>query len=427
MRPNVSSEAGDGAVARLRAPSVLMIAPYFFPPSNAEAIVNAKLVSAMRDAGWSVRVVTEHAVSNGYYPGAEAGWGAIAEVAEPVRRTGTLRAYAGVASMLARIEPTTRTEMEWMVPAIAAGVRLARRERFDVVLSRAVPESSHFIGYAVAARSGLRWIANWNDPLPWVKQPPPYGGGPGAAWPMTQRWRYRSFIRRASWHVFPSERLRRYVASYMPGNLLAKSSVIPHVAWGGARAAATRSSAVFTLCHAGDLRPPRDPLPLLRAVRALLDTHSDARVAVRLIGVVDDAVRFMVDRLRLQGVVSLEPPVPYSEALARLAASDVALILEADAAEGIFFPSKLVDYAELGRPVLAIGPRHSTVRDFLERHRAGLAADIRSEEEVSRAVDALFSAWRSGELRSRYDAGRILGEVAPAKVLGAYEDLLSRI
>lgn len=35
-------------------PRVLMIAPYCFPPVNAEAIVNCKLALAMLQVGWSL-------------------------------------------------------------------------------------------------------------------------------------------------------------------------------------------------------------------------------------------------------------------------------------------------------------------------------------------------------------------------------------
>ena len=59
----------------------------------------------------------------------------------------------------------------------------------------------------------------------------------------------------------------------------------------------------------------------------------------------------MVQELGLEGVVELIPPVPYAEALGRLAQSDILLLL----AEGQPFqiPAKLFEYLHIRRPILA--------------------------------------------------------------------------
>ena len=49
-------------------PSILMIAPFCYPPAQPEAFVNANLAIAMKEAGWHVDIVTEALPVYQWYP-----------------------------------------------------------------------------------------------------------------------------------------------------------------------------------------------------------------------------------------------------------------------------------------------------------------------------------------------------------------------
>jgi hypothetical protein len=51
----------------------------------------------------------------------------------------------------------------WMPAAVAAGLRLTRKERFDAVLSTSPPPSAHLVAYAIAQKRGLPWVADYRD------------------------------------------------------------------------------------------------------------------------------------------------------------------------------------------------------------------------------------------------------------------------
>jgi hypothetical protein len=80
----------------------------------------------------------------------------------------------------------------WIPFAVAAGLRLTRKERFDAVLSTSPPPSAHLVACAIAQRRGLPWIADYHDL--WC-------GNPNAAkGPMRSRletWLERAIRRRA--------------------------------------------------------------------------------------------------------------------------------------------------------------------------------------------------------------------------------------
>jgi hypothetical protein len=51
----------------------------------------------------------------------------------------------------------------WIPAAVAAGLRLTRKEHFDAVLSTSPPPSAHLVAYAIAQMRGLPWIADYHD------------------------------------------------------------------------------------------------------------------------------------------------------------------------------------------------------------------------------------------------------------------------
>ena len=66
----------------------------------------------------------------------------------------------------------------WAALALRKGRELLSKNRYDVIMSRALPEYAHLPALILARESGIPWIANWNDPASLRLLPPPYGNGP---------------------------------------------------------------------------------------------------------------------------------------------------------------------------------------------------------------------------------------------------------
>jgi glycosyltransferase involved in cell wall biosynthesis len=238
---------------------------------------------------------------------------------------------------------------------------------------------------------------------------------------------FRAIAAHCAWHTFPCERLRRYMCSYMPGGVEAKSSVVPHIAM-------TRFSAPpvphdgFSVCYAGSLEPPRDPRVLLEgakrfahkmdnpkgfSVRFLVDRPDDAADAARAIGVGD--------------LLRIEPARPYEEMFEALARSDVLVVIEAPLKEGIFLPSKFVDYVQTGRPILALSPTVGTLPDILSTHGGGLAVDGSSPSAVADAIETFYRHWETGSLDVAYGSSKLVELFSQQRVLGQYAELFRHV
>jgi hypothetical protein len=101
--------------------------------------------------------------------------------------------------------------------------------------------------------------------------------------------------------------------------------------------------------------------------------------------------------------------------------------LEAPCEEGVFFPSKFVDFVQTGHPILAVSPAHGTLTDILTANGGGIAADCRSPDTVARAIETLYLAWERGSLEPLYGSSRLFNLFSENYVIGQYLEIFGRI
>src|SRR5215211_6715272 len=164
----------------------------------------------------------------------------------------------------------------WNLTAIPAALRIARRERIDVVLTTSPPGSVHFVGAAVNRLLGVPWVADLRDSL--VAHP---------------HRRSESGLVRAKERV--GEQVARLVAARADA-IIAVSEAIAEEARGlspRGRVATIpngcdfddfagleyRPGDRFRITHAGSFFGKRDPRPFLQAL-----ADSDPAVVARFVG-----------------------------------------------------------------------------------------------------------------------------------------------
>ncbi len=394
-------------------PRILMLAPACYPLTGAECIVNAKLVLAMLRDGWEVDVLSfRH--KGVFYPDApEARWRMVQQrmiycPAELGRRS--------IGRLWAEAWGSLRSGY-WMLGAgwahwaVRQGRRMLKSKSYDVIMSRSWP--GFLAGMILAKSTGCPWIANWNDPWPDAAYPQPYGQGNHAA-RRDQRRLLEQAAAAARWHSFPSEGMRRHMLPLLGRGTQDKSSIIPHIAMtmpAGACKAERRDT--FILSHAGRLDSARKTDAFLEGfARFLRPLRAGTKVELKLIGDSGTAAA-AITRLGLAGHVVNTGRLSYDQSLSAMAGSDVLVVVEAQCSNGIFLPSKFVDYVQVGRPVLAVSPAAGTLADLLAAHGGGLLADNTSSDAVAEAIDTLYRSWQGGQLEQRH---------RPAKLQAIYRE-----
>lgn len=170
----------------------------------------------------------------------------------------------------------------------------------------------------------------------------------------------------------------------------------------------------FTFLHAGSLYGDRTAAPL---VRALSRPDLRERVRLELVGPADEATRAAVSARPTELEVELHAPVAWSEAVMRMRAADVCVVINSPGTGGgMALPSKLYEALALGRPVLALTPPGSDTERLLHAlghdHGTALPAD---EAAIAAAVIRLLAdppAAVDPQLLAGYDRDAIALKVA---------------
>jgi len=412
-------------------PRILMFALDCFPAVSPEAIVNAKLAIAMTEAGWEINVISKSNCRHRYPSSADKDWTPLADITQSIYAPSGWSAQNLLIKLRAAFQTGHITfGLSWVGQAISAGRRLASEKRYDVIISRATPWSSHLPALFLSRRLKVPWIANCNDPEPYEKYPPPYGQGPAALISPRIQKVFDAMARNASWITFPCERLRSYICSYLlqSENVLMKSSVIPHIAMRRFQKRFVKKHSRFILCHAGSVNSPRDSSTFLEGIKRFLQRSNDpGSLLVRFIGQQPDDLAAKAAAFGLNNVILIEEPKPYVETLEYLTDVDVLVIIEAPCEEGIFFPSKFVDYVQIGRPILAISPVEGTLADILSKHGGGIAVDVRSPQSIAEAIENLYNHWKAGTLETTYNSSRLFEMFSEEQILSQYMNVFARI
>jgi hypothetical protein len=82
--------------------------------------------------------------------------------------------YSGKPHPLAKVLVPEPLVAAWVPFARRRGVRLAREESFDAVITTSPPESVHLVGRAVRRRAGIAWVAELRDAWTFESLRPPF-------------------------------------------------------------------------------------------------------------------------------------------------------------------------------------------------------------------------------------------------------------
>jgi glycosyltransferase involved in cell wall biosynthesis len=385
-----------------RQPRILCISPFFPPVANSESFCAGKQIKALREAGVELKVLY---CSNINGPETREDdspcWRDLKEVATNVRipaRRNNIKTVAWMAHY------QTHFYVRWIHEIVCLAKRLHADRQFDVVYSRSLPTVGHIAGYWCAHSLELPWVVSMNDPWDTFAVP---GRGNEGTWlyrKASEHWLRRT-LKNADLVIYPSDRLRCHHERIT--GLSRSAIVIPHVGQSAASDSMSdkRRQPLFRLVHAGKLganeKPYRHTNALLLGLRGFLSSQPDAKESVRLIlvGPGDSETNNEIARLSLQHNIEVADQVSYEDSLAYISGANVCILVEAALSEGIFLPSKLVDYLVARKPILALSPRVGVVED-LARRGGIMRVDVDDASEVQGAIATLYAQYRRGSLES---------------------------
>ena len=382
---------------------------YYTPPRPGVATTRTRqLLHYLPQFGWDVTAVTARldgaasdVVQTEYVDlaarlkqlaglGTTSAHAALGTAAPAVYERPTLRQRAVAAGYAMTTYPDA--QVGWFTYARAAVRKLLQSGQFDAVLSSSPPFTSNLV--LGSLRTNVPWIADFRD----LWSAGNYGGTRfrGRLDAMLARWTAR---RVAAFTTITEEMAAELRAAHPGIDVYAIANAFDPQEW---ESIPFEREDRTTFVYAGQLYAGRrDPRPLLRAVRAVLDRGDIAPEELRIdfYSAREPWLESAIAEHRLEDVVRIAGVVPRDAVLAAERRADRLLVLLWDGAnaEGIV-TGKIFEYLGARRPVLATGgPLSSAVDEVLQSTNAGVRA--RDAGSIEREIVNAVREHRAGAVR----------------------------
>ncbi|MBV9126046.1 MAG: glycosyltransferase [Planctomycetes bacterium] len=302
----------------------------------------------------------------------------------------------------------------WYPWAVAAGSRLLRRRRFDLIWATGEPYSAYFIARALSRRSGVPFVIDMRDP--WTLEP--YRAEVRPAWRSAlERRQERSILAACRACVFAIQVTEQYAAAFP--QWAGKFHYIPN-GYDPADFAGVAPQRFdrFTIVHSGTFLPGYRPArPFLLALRELLNQEPGlaARAQVLFAGK-PGAESQIIQELGLAGLVRQVGYLPHRESISYLLGADLLLLIGGH--HRWEETGKIYEYLAAGKPILALVHPEGSAARLLRSYSLARVVDRENTKEAAAALQNLLTT--PPEVRtspedppaSRFERGRLTGQLA---------------
>ena len=374
---------------------ILVIAPASIPITGAEAICNVKLLRVLSENGYKIDLISKR-MKYTHYPETN-----LAELGLNLNSVNTIEVDNKISLKVIWqhlcclfIFGTVFKGAHWAYCVLKVAKELCKKNQYDAIITKNSP--SELLGYYFKKKNGIKWIATWNDPYPTKKYPKPYGNGVNAKLFILERPLLKK-MEKADYHIFPNQRIRDYMSNYI--NIPAeKTRIIPHVVIPREHIDTPHEN--LKIVHLGNVLPPRDATPFLRALSEFIKNKQDAKIEIAFIGQTPQSIKDYIKTTHLEKYVKVFPPVKYEESQEILETYDIQLIVEAPCEEGIFLPTKVSDSMQLGKPIFTISPSVGVLNDLYKKGHISYFSSVKDEKDILATLEQVYNDFTNGKLKT---------------------------
>ncbi|WP_286264217.1 glycosyltransferase [Thalassotalea atypica] len=269
----------------------------------------------------------------------------------------------------------------WIIGGVLSGLKDIRRNKPSVIVSTYPIASAHFIGYILHKISGIPWVADLRDPM----------AQPG--YPADKKkfflfnWIERKIVKHASKAILTAPGAKTFYQDKFPNVDETFWQVIPNgydevifdeIA-NELEPATPETDEKKAILHSGVIYPhERDPTALFQAFGQLkrdgVISANSLEIRLRATGH-DELYRPMLEKLEIEDIVKLLPPIEYKEALKEMFTVDGLLLMQSEGCN-YQIPAKAYEYIRVNNPILALTPKEGDTAQLVQH--SGVQCQISS-------------------------------------------------
>jgi len=276
----------------------------------------------------------------------------------------------------------------WIKEAIKKAENVIARSKIDLIMTSSTPLESHMVGLYLKTKYAIPWVASFSDPLPQKILPGPYRKN----FPVlscVESYIVRSILKEASAIHMPNPYSIELMEHYFNIPIDQKALAIPHI---GLINTAISSQDLSTgwLTHAGGLTQERVSPALIDALPLAAARLQSRFKGLLCVGSIHQRFKDLVIENHCQNFVVFRDTVSEKSLEDIYAQSTALLVIEAELPYSPFLPSKFADYACSGRPIIALTPSKSSIRDYLTKFGGGYPV-AHDKKEIADAIYGVFN------------------------------------
>jgi len=315
------------------------------------------------------------------------------------------------------------SEWSWFPLAFLRGLQLCRRFRAELVYSTGGPASAHLAAGLAAKCMKVPWIAELQDPIvfkDWVRSK--------TALKINSKLE-RFILDNASAVVFLTEGAKQRAIRRTAADAAKTHVIYPGASTADRPPAACPKGDLCRFAHFGSLGGSRNPASFLESLQIVLDQNPDltGKVRFELYGTMDNLSAKLIAGFKYREVVTDFGKVPRLEALSAMRKSDaLVLIQNLDDISYETIPSKVYEYLQMNRPILALVHKNPQLETMLLQLGHFVAQDD-CPAQISSYIKQILELWGKGgpEWRS-FSASPYTVQSAAEKLLEISGRLLRR-
>jgi len=287
----------------------------------------------------------------------------------------------------------------WYPFAVVKGIYGIYKFKCQVVYASGGPWTALLVGVTISSMARKPLICDFRDP--WLSNP--YRKKKYRLFESIERYLEKQVILKSSYVIANTQRLLVDFKKTYPNvsedkfvhigngydernfsNIIEEDSFLDHK---------------LVVRHVGSLYGPRSPVVLLRVLSELKKQGviTCKNFLLEFIGRInaDCLQQDFLEKLGIQDIVKISPPVPHEHAIRAIQQSDVLLIIQPDTTLQI--PGKLFEYIAAAKPVLALACDGATA-DLVLNEKLGLVSEVDDEDRLKQIIAVLMKMKNEGTL-----------------------------
>jgi len=367
----------------------ILLISYFFPPiQSAESIMTFNAIKYLSTFGWEVIILS---VKNPKKEKID-----LSTLPPSFKNISIYRTFSIeniITRILAHFKILPDNKIGWMYFAVKEGKKILKNNNIDIIISRSTPITSHLIGEKLSSYSKLPWITCFSDP--WIENP--YIFYPNKIIKKINKKLEKKIISRTQNIVVTTKQIKQlFLKEY---NIANKVTVIPNsydpVEF--SKKVSKKENNKFLMTYIGNFYGPRSPEPILKALR-LLDKDIRENIRLKLVGSIGK-FKYLLSKYKLEDVVEIISTVSRKNIFTYFLNSDILLLIDAPSnKENIFLPSKLLEYINIEKPIIAITSEGPSA-EIIKSTKTGVVVSPEKIEEIKNVIQNYYNLYQSSKLK----------------------------